>query len=97
MGRFDFSFGHHVESTINSDSIDPCSELRARLEAFEALVSTQESFLHNLVRVGFIAGDAEGHTEDALAMTGDQPAVGFLISGEDCPDYRVVVLFHSAD
>src|SRR6266851_4278757 len=94
--RCDFSFGHHVERTIDGDSIDPGSELRARLEAFKPLVSAQEGLLYDLFRVGFVAGDAEGYAEDTLAVAYDECAVRLFVSGENCPDYRVVVLFHSA-
>jgi hypothetical protein len=45
------------------------------------LVASEESFLNYLFCVGFIAGDAEGYTEDGVTMAYYKCAVGFFVSG----------------
>src|SRR5579871_6812059 len=91
-----FSFVLHIEGTVDGDAVDPGSELGARLEAFKLLIAAEEGFLNDLFGVGLVAGDAEGYAEDSRAVAYDELAVGLFVSGENRPDDRVVVLFHSA-
>jgi hypothetical protein len=50
-----------------------------------------------LVRIGLIAGDPKGRTEDPLAMAGHQRAVSIFIPVQNLSDDRLIVGFHSAD
>ena len=52
----------------------------ARLEAFELLIAAKEGFLNDLFGVGLVAGDAEGDSEDGLAVAYDELAVGLFVS-----------------
>ena len=80
------SFVLHIEGTVDGDAIDPGSEFGARLEAFELLIAAKEGFLNDLFSIGLVAGDAEGHAEDGVAVAYDECAVGFFVSGQNRPD-----------
>ncbi len=46
----------------------------------------EEGFLNDVFGVSFVAGDAERHSKDSVAVAYDECAVGFLVSGQDRPD-----------
>jgi hypothetical protein len=99
------SNGHHglafllvqyIECAIHSDSVNPGSKVGPSIKVLELAITSEESFLHDLIRISLVFGYAEGDTKNTLTVTCDKQAISILLSGENAPDEHVVVIPHSA-
>jgi hypothetical protein len=99
------SDGHHglafllvqnIECAIHSDSVNPGSKAGPSVEVLELAITSKECFLHDFIRISLVFRYAEGDTKNTLTVTCDKQAISVLLSGENAPDERVVVIPHSA-
>jgi hypothetical protein len=84
-----------IQCAPHSYPVDPGAEIGPGFEGFELQIPTQERFLHHVVRIGFIAGYAEGDPEEALAVAPNKRPISVFVSRENRLDRRVVVLVHA--
>ena len=85
-----------VQRAVHSNPVDPGTESGTPLVALESLIPAQKGFLHNLLRVGFVANDSKRHSEDSRTVSTNKRSVCFLVAGQNGPDNGVIVSLYSA-
>jgi hypothetical protein len=75
-----------AEGAIHCDPVDPGSKRGALLELLQPLICAKKRFLHNFLRVGFVAGDSKGHSEDSCTVGADKGSISVLVPGQHCPN-----------
>jgi len=71
---------HEVDRQVGDDSIKPGEKARPPLEAVEASVNPQESFLDQVASVVLVADHPQGNGERASLVALDEPAEGGCVS-----------------
>ena len=93
---FNPRLAYPIECAVHGDPIDPGSERGTPLVALQSLIPAQKGFLHNFLRIGFVADYSKCHSKDGRTVSADKRAVRFLVSGQDGPENRVIASLHSA-
>ena len=74
--------------------MQPGAKARPRLESLQLLVSAQESLLHHVLRVLFVAGHPKSQLEELDAVAFDEHAEGIGIAFARPRYQRGVSFFH---
>jgi len=70
---------HSVQSAAHRNPVNPRAEIRPRLKPFQLLISPQKSFLHHVLRIRLVAGNAKCDPEEAMAMAHHQSPIRLLV------------------
>jgi len=89
-----FLLVQYIEGAIHGDPVNPGSEVGPGVEVLELAIASQECLLHDFIRIRLVLRDAEGDPKNTLTVMGDEQPVSVLLSGENAPDERVVVIPH---